>query len=47
MCIVIHGVLPVLLFCCCKFIVLLLVTSDVVFTVGPPRFGVIGGGVAG
>jgi hypothetical protein len=43
-----YGVLPVLLFCCCTFIVLLLATSDVVvFSVGPPRFGVSWGGVEG
>jgi hypothetical protein len=41
-----YGVLPVLLFCCCTLVVLLLATSDVVFSVGPPGFGVIGGGVA-
>jgi len=41
-----YGVLPVLLFCCCTFIVLLLATSDVVFCVGPPRFGVSWGELA-
>jgi hypothetical protein len=34
-----------MLFCCCTLVVLLLATSDVVFTVGPTGFGVIGGGV--